>query len=328
MSSEIEQYQPRGEVAIGQDPTGGRLVAWAQAASAANALARSLVQTSFVPRIKVGGSYEPWSVGDATAAIIMGDELGLTPLTALRSIYVVKGTPAMYARTLVALVQSRGHEVWTERSTLTEVIVCGQRAGSEHIERAVWTIERATKAGYTSNEKYRTNPMDMLWARAASEVCRRIAADAIAGIPYSVEEVETEPGEPTAVAREPRRVSRAPRPEPVEPELPEPPQGSVESDQPPADDTPAPAEQSEDEAPVSGGGGITTRQHAKIAAGLRDLNITDAAAARAYCTRAIGREVKSRKDLSHDEASDVITCIEYDLTHPNGPDDAEQEATR
>ena len=86
------------------DPTGGRLVSWAHAADAANRLAKALCTTTFVPR-------EMKDEGNATAAILMGDELGLTPLASLKSIYVIHGTPALYTRAMVALVQSRGHEI-------------------------------------------------------------------------------------------------------------------------------------------------------------------------------------------------------------------------
>src|SRR5664279_588963 len=184
-------------IAVG-DPTGGRLVAWAEAAHAANQLAKALSRTSFVPAVFKGNEF------DATAAILMGDEVGLSPLAALRSIYVVHGTPAMYARTMVALALSHGHRVWTEKSTDTEVIVCGQRRGNEHVERSVWTQARATKAGYSSNKKYATNGAEMLYSKAAAEIARKIAPDVLAGIGASVEDIELgEPEATTTVSRQP-----------------------------------------------------------------------------------------------------------------------------
>jgi hypothetical protein len=113
----------------------------------------------------------------------MGDELGLSPLASLRSIYVVHGTPAMYARTMVALAQAHGHEVWTEVDTPAKVVVCGRRKGSDKVERSEWTIDRARKAGYTNNKKYDSNPQEMLYAKAASVVARKVAADVLAGVP-------------------------------------------------------------------------------------------------------------------------------------------------
>jgi hypothetical protein len=195
------------------DPTGGRLVAWASAATAAHQLATSLSRTSFVPRHFQGNP------GDATAAIMFGDELGLSPIASLRSIYIISGTPSMYARSMVALVMAHGHQVWTESSTDREVIVCGQRKGSEHVERSSWTIDRARKAGYTNNKKYDSDPQAMLYAKAAGEIARKVAPDVLAGIPYSVEDLELEEQPTTPVARPGRKVTRAKAPEVPEPEM-------------------------------------------------------------------------------------------------------------
>src|SRR5690606_23270049 len=79
--TELTTYAPTAEVAA-LDPTGGRLVAWAEAAAAANQLAKALSRTTFVPK-------DMTDVGNATAAILMGDELGMSPIASLRSIYVV-----------------------------------------------------------------------------------------------------------------------------------------------------------------------------------------------------------------------------------------------
>jgi hypothetical protein len=223
--TELVQYQP-AEVAQ-YDPTGGRLVSWADAARAAHQLAQALVKTSFVPQ-----AFKD-NVGDATAAILMGDELGFSPLASLRSLYVVHGAPALYSRSMVALAQSRGHEIWTELSTSEKVIVCGRRRGSEHVERSEWTISRATVAGYTYNKKYMTNAQEMLYAKASAEIARKVAADALAGVPYSVEDLELEDaasGSVTTIHRDrPKKAQR----QPVEP-------GPV--DEPPLDAEPTEAE--------------------------------------------------------------------------------------
>src|SRR5690348_2963133 len=196
------------------DPTGGRLVAWAGAASAAHQLATSLSRTSFVPKAFQGNA------ADATAAIMLGDELGLSPIAALRSIYIISGTPALYARTMVALAMAHGHEIWTEESSDRQVTVCGRRRGQEHVERATWTIDRARKAGYTNNKKYDTDPQAMLYSKAAAEIARKIAPDVLSGVPYSVEDLELEQPEPaTPIKRAPSRVQRAPRPATPEPEF-------------------------------------------------------------------------------------------------------------
>jgi hypothetical protein len=278
------------------DPTGGRLIAWAQAAQAANQLAKALVTTTFVPKEFAGNP------GDATAAILMGDELGLSPLAALRSIYTVHGTPAMYARTMVALAQSRGHQVWTEATSDARVIVCGQRRGSNKVERSEWTMDRARKAGYTNNKKYASNPQEMLYSKAAAEVCRKVAADVLAGVPFSVEDLELEQdSQPTTttVKRETRTVSRktAETVTPPEPELPDAPPADEPAD-PPANVTPEP---------------ITDPQMKRLQAHYKN---TDRDERLAEASSVLDVDVTSFSDLTKDQASRLIDWLD-------GPPDGE-----
>jgi hypothetical protein len=179
------------------------LVAWARAASAAHSLALSLVKTAFCP------SHFRDKPEDAAAAILYGSELHLSPLQALNGIYMIGGKPALYAKTLVAVVLSKGHRVWTTEKTDTSVTVRGLRQGTTAEEVETWTIARATTAGYTRNAKYRTDPQAMLLARAQSDVCRRVAPDALLGMAYSVEELQLEQDdEQQAVAPSRRRGGR------------------------------------------------------------------------------------------------------------------------
>lgn len=300
MSTDVSTHEPRAEVTLHDDPTGGRLVAWAQAAVAAHSLATSLAQTTFVPKHFQG------KPGDATAAIILGDELGLSPLSALRSIHVISGTPGLYARTMAALVLSHGHEIWTEEETERKVTVAGRRRGSEHIERVTWTIERATKAGYTSNAKYKTDPIAMLYARASGDVARRVAPDVLAGVPYSVEEIELGETPTVTVARESTRrpVARAPKPEPVEPEIPEP--EIVAEVEPEPTAAPEP---------------ITAAQLKGLHAALGDAGMgNDRDGALRFYAEIVGREVDSSKALTKAEASQVIDALKAITATPTDTD--------
>lgn len=286
--TEIALREAGAEVArVQDDPTGGRLVAWAQAAHAAHELAGALSRTSFSPKAFQGNP------GDATAAIILGDELGLSPLTALRSIYVISGTPALYARTMVALAMSHGHNIWTEESTDTRVTVCGQRKGSGHVEKVTWTLERARKAGYTNNRKYDTDPQGMLYARASAEVARKIAADVLSGVPYSVEEIELEQVETTTVQREtaPKTVQRKPKPAP-EPDA-----------EPGFDETEAAP------APEQSTVSITQSQLKMLHALMNEAGITERDERLSFVLSVVGREVASSNDLSKTEASQVIDAL-------------------
>ncbi|QFG13488.1 RecT-like ssDNA binding protein [Gordonia phage Powerball] len=190
-----------------------QLMEHAKAMQTAYELAEAMCGTALVPSTYRGKPQ------DGTAAILYGAELGLTPIQSLQQIFVVHGTPAIYARTMVALLKSRGYKIWTEASTDEAVTVMGQ-APDGTAEGSTWTIERAEKAGYVptidektgeyrvnnngklvGNMKYLTEPQSMLYAKAAAEVCRRLAPDVLLGIAYTREDLESETPQDT-----PRRV--------------------------------------------------------------------------------------------------------------------------
>lgn len=184
---EVRTEQPAtveaAPVQLAPTSTIASLATWAAEARAANLLAQSLVSTSFVPAHFRGKPAE------ATAAILTGHELGLSPMASLRAIYVISGTPGMYAKAMVAVVMNAGHEVWVEEQSDERVVVCGRRKGSEHVARTVWDQDRVTKAKLRTNAKYTDSPQQMMTARGQAEICRQIAPDALHGIPYAVEEL-------------------------------------------------------------------------------------------------------------------------------------------
>lgn len=273
------------------DPTGGRLVAWAASLKAAHQIGAALCNTSFVPATFKGKPEE------AAAAILFGDEIGLTPTQSLQSVYVISGKPALYARAMVAIVLAAGHEIETVEKADAKVTVRGRRRGSENWTTETWTTARAQKAGYLSNKKYATDPEAMLYARAASDLCRQIAPDALAGIGYTVEELEI--SEPTKVtvmrADKPAKVTRAAAPEPVEPTF---------EALPDATDDITDAEVVEESAPA-----ITDAQLRKLGAAMGEVGITDRAARLQYVSGVVGHEVTSSKELTKAEASMVIDAL-------------------
>lgn len=217
MTNEIEHYEAQSVVLPVEPQTAiGQLMQHAEAMDAAFSLAEKMCNTSLVPSIYRG------KPNDGTAAILYGAELGLNPIQSLQQIFVVHGMPAIYARTMVALMKSKGHKVWTEESTDESVTVSAQRHNESHVETSTWTMERAERAGYVptidektgkfalngngkliGNEKYLKDPQAMLYAKAASEVCRKIAPDILLGIAYTREELELEEAaNPTRVKSE------------------------------------------------------------------------------------------------------------------------------
>jgi hypothetical protein len=169
----VEAYQP--------SPI-ARLQAWAGQADNAVRYAEVVVNTAMCPQAYRGRRDE------AAAAILAGAELDFDPMASLRAFHSIQGTPTLKAEAVRAIVQRRGHDLVIIESDDRHCIVEGRRKGSDQWQRTEWTIERATKAGYTKkNPNWQSNPNAMLIARATTEVGRWIASDAIMGVPVSEE---------------------------------------------------------------------------------------------------------------------------------------------
>jgi hypothetical protein len=194
------------------------LMEHAELASMAYDFATKLVGTKMVP-LRFRNQPE-----EATAAILYGAELGLGPISALQNIFEVHGSPGIYARTAQALLEAKGFRFKTLEDTNEAVTVAGMKPDTvapwdmadevsrftyEDAELAGWTpqVEESPRGGreirgvryqlnsngkLVGNEKYLTQPRQMLWAKAMMEVCRRLSPATLLGIAYSVEELESE----------------------------------------------------------------------------------------------------------------------------------------
>lgn len=284
-----------------QDQAVARLAQWAQAAQAAAAMAGNLVRTSFVPAAYRGKPEE------ATAAILAGAEVGLSPMAALRAFDNIQGTPAPKAITLRAIVQSLGHEIRIDESTNTVASVSARRKGSTDWQTSTWTIERAQQAGYPNkNPNWKTAPAAMLVARATAEVCRWVASDAIMGMAYTAEEIRDE-GTVFEPRPAPSRVTAA--------------DILASTDQPgPRDEPPAalPAAeptQPEQELARPGRDGMTRAQQGKLHALFKEVEIGDRGQRLQYVNEILaetsGRQVESSSDLTKAEAGAVIDRLQH-----------------
>lgn len=180
-----------------QSNAADQLLMHAQNMATAKTLADALCDTDLVPAVYRG------KPGNGAAAILFGAELGLNPIQSLQNIFVVHGQPAIYARTAVALVKRHGYDIRTVEESDDSVTVSATNLRTGQTEISTWDIARATQAGFTSNKKYSTEPRAMLYAKAAMEVCRRIAPDVLLGIAYSSEEIEAEAPQRVEARREP-----------------------------------------------------------------------------------------------------------------------------
>lgn len=245
---------------------------------------------------------------ECAVAILYGATIGFDPVTSIQQIYVISGKPALYARAMVAIVLSAGHEIWTEDEGPGTVTVAGRRKGSDHIQRVTWTTAMADQAGYTSNAKYRSDPRSMLYARASGDVARRIAPDALLGMAYNVEEMQLVPHE-TVVVREP---SSRPQ-DRVRAALGQQTSGSADASDRPAPEVPpaAPTAGSEDQPK------LTSSQSKKLHATFSDLGIKDRPDRLAYASKVVGRELSSSSEMTKAEASAVIEALVADVQARN-----------
>lgn len=282
MTNEIAQYNAPAEI-VSAEPNAavGQLMQHAQAMGAAFELASKLSNTTLVPQM-----YQK-KPDEATAAILYGAELGLNPIQSLQQIFVVQGKPAIYARTMVALVKTKGYLIETVESTDESVTVRGTDPRTGVAETSTWTIERARKAGYTSNKKYDTDPQGMLYAKSATEVCRKLAPEVLLGIAYSREELELE--RPIQAVAE--RVQAGPK------------RGTAGlAERLGVTAEPAPAAEAEPQNPDA----PTKEQLERLNALLEAEKLTTKKAKLDYLEAQYGRKFSSATDLKFDEAADLI----------------------
>lgn len=297
-----------GVAIIDPTPTMTSLAEWASEVRAAGEIAEGLCRTSFVPQHFRGKPAE------TAAAILTGHELGLSPMAAVRSIFIISGTPGMYAKSMVAVVQSRGHEVWIPEQSAERVVVRGRRKGAPHVYETVWDRARVVTAKLTTNAKYQESPQQMMVARGQAEICRQVAADALHGIPYAVEELDDLAPAVPAIA--------APRLTAAE---------ILGSDETPATapltspsdsarhaserDTSAPPDSNvaaQGQAPT-----ITAAQQKKMHALLNETGRGDREVGLVYIAGVIGREIESTKELTKREAGQVIEALEAPPVEPD-----------
>ncbi len=190
--NEIAVRESAGITTVGPEanfPTGNhgamRLVEWAEEAAAANHLAKALCHTPFA------GSWKGDENG-ATAAILKGSEVGLTPVTALGAFDNIQGTPAPKAITLRALVQAHGHELEIVEESDQRAVARYRRKGAADWSVTEFTIEHARAMNLLNKDNWKKQPGAMLVARVTSKAARLVASDVILGIGYSAEEIRDE----------------------------------------------------------------------------------------------------------------------------------------
>jgi hypothetical protein len=259
--------------------------------------------------------------GNVLYAIEFGRSIGVDPIVAITEVHVIKGKPSSSAGLVTALVRSAGHRMrtWVERdeqgAILKAVSTIIRKDDPEFEFRSEWTIGRAQTAGLLSqNDNYGKYPEAMLIARSQTEVARMACKEALCGLGYTPEELGAEVNADGSVVV----TSAAVRPNS--------PGGTIR-----AAVQPSPEPEHPDGPPVEPETTVTVRmisdaQQKKMAALMREVGITDRAAALALVNEVLQRpadnKVTSRNELTLNEASGVIEALEKEIGQGVAGDDA------
>ena len=284
--------------------------------------AEVLAKTSFVPKDMMGKPAE------IAASMLKGWELGLDPLDALASIYVVHGRVGFYAEFMRRRIIQAGHTFRVVESTDSRCIVEGTRQDNGETHRAGFTAEQAKRAKID----IASYPAEKLVARATSRLCKQAFPDVLSGslivedlldglVSVDSERLDVpaqEAAEAPALQRRTRTARKAPAPK-AEPA----PAPTTDLDEFPAS-TPEPEpetqpmtvepEPAQDEHRIGNADevGITDPQLKKLHVLFGKHGLNERQAGLDWLTAATGREITSSKDLTKHEAIKVIDMLEND----------------
>lgn len=115
------------------------------------------------------------------ATLLAGQELGLGPMAALRSVYIIDGKATLAAVAARALVYAAGHALDWDGSD-TKCVARGRRRDETKWTEVEWTIDRARRAKLADRQAWRLYPRAMLTARATAELCNIKFSDVLMGL--------------------------------------------------------------------------------------------------------------------------------------------------
>lgn len=149
-------------------------------------LAKQLAASSLLPAALKG------KIPEVLMTIMAGQELGIPPIAALRSIHVIDGKTVLSSDIMQAVVLGNGSAKYVKRISASDVEATYEtlRASATEPRRLTWTIEQAKKAGlYPTKDNWRCYPRAMLAARCKAELLRDVFPDSLAGC-YTEEEAD------------------------------------------------------------------------------------------------------------------------------------------
>lgn len=156
---------------------------------------RTLVEVSSLAEVLAKSTLLPkglhGSVPDVVVQILAGQELGLSPMAAIRGIHIIEGKPVLAADTMVALVLRSGLAEYFAciEDTDSSVTYETKRKGSPVAQKLSWTVADTKRAGLQLKDNWRTFPRSMMKARAKAALARDVYPDILAGC-YDPDEIQ------------------------------------------------------------------------------------------------------------------------------------------
>lgn len=139
---------------------------------------------------------------DAIVLMLSGQELGIPPMQALRSLHLVEGRVELSATLMLGLMASKmGCQfTWQEATAQQAVLVLKRPDQQQHTERYTWAM--AERAGLTRKKNWQQHPEAMLRARCISAAARAYCPEILSGC-YVEGELDAGPAMPQAAGPQP-----------------------------------------------------------------------------------------------------------------------------
>lgn len=168
-----------------------------------NSLSELLAKSTLLPDGLRG------KTADIAVSILAGQELGLSPMAAIRGVFVVQGKPVLAADTMVGLVLASGLAEYfmCVEDTDARVTYETKRKGAPAPQRCSWTVEDTKRAGLNTKDNWRLYTRSMMKARAKAILARDAFPDVLAGCYDPDEDIRpvraSTPAEPFVPAGQP-----------------------------------------------------------------------------------------------------------------------------
>lgn len=237
-------------------------------------------------------------------AVGLGQSMGLSPAESLYRITVIQGKPTAAAELIAANVRKAGHRLRVKVTENPPSATCTIIRADDPDEPTTVTrdMDWAQRMGLANKDNYKKQPSTMLSWRAISACARLACPEALYGVAYTPDEIDTGEARPSSGGMRTvmsERTDSSPAPD-------------VAASEPAAPPATSPADEG-DRREQASAGEVLLNTSSKLAkamyAAIREHGIGKEEASDLYLA-VTGREVESSKELTEDEARAVLRALD------------------